>query len=589
MARCKLIEQSVKQAKELAAKGDPRALDWVVDLAWLRQAGKTHIRGYRSQLDGSVQPFAVTLPESFGDDPAKKWRLDVVLHGRDAKLNEVKFLHQFGDKAAPKDMDFIRIDIYGRGNNAYRWAGEVDVFEAKRTFEAVEEISGRGTMLDHKRQVLRGFSMGGAGTWHIGLHRPDRWCVIGPGAGFSTTHGYIKNLPNNLGWPQEQMLRIYDAVDYAENAFDVPIVAYAGSKDPQLQAAKNIEAALKSSKTPARFQILIAPDLEHKFPPEWQKKAEEAYTPFIAKGREEYPKHVHFVTYTAKYGTCDWVDIVGLTKHYEKTVVDAEKTEDGFRVTTTNVDILRLRVPRTELQDMAVLINKQELKARPWRSKGGDFHVYLQKADGKWKATLPQRIDADQHRKPRKIAGLQGPIDDAFTLPFVVVRGTGQPWCERVDYYADSSLKRFKEEWAKYLRGELPVKDDTDVTSEDILDRNLILFGDPGSNSMLATILDGLPLTWTKEHVKFGAKTFVAATHVPMLIYPNPLNPMRYVVVNSGHTFHKADFEGTNALLYPRLGDYAVLRLPAKGPGLAVEQVELNGLFDETWQMYAGK
>ena len=27
----------------------------------------------------------------------------------------------------------------------------------------------------------------GAGTWHLGLHRPDNWCVMGPGAGFTTT------------------------------------------------------------------------------------------------------------------------------------------------------------------------------------------------------------------------------------------------------------------------------------------------------------------------------------------------------------------------------------------------------------------
>jgi predicted esterase len=589
LERVKKILDAVKHAGELAKKRDPRAFEWVRALDWVFKTGKTYVRGYRSVIDGSVQPFAVTLPEDYGDDPSKKWRLDVVLHGRDKNLNEVKFLHHFGDKPAPKDLSYIRIDIYGRGNNAYRWAGEIDVVEAKKMFETVEGLISRGGLIDRKRQVLRGFSMGGAGSWHLGLHCPDRWCVVGPGAGFTATHGYIKNLPSDLGWPQEQLLRIYDAVRYAENSFNVPVVAYAGSKDPQLQASKNIEEALKASSLKFPLQILIAPDLEHKFPPEWQKKAEEAYAPFVAKGREYYPKRIRFVTYTTRYGTCDWVDIVGLTKHYEKALVDAEKTEEGFKVATTNVDILRLRVPRGELQDMTVQIDNQEVNARPWRSKGGEYFVYLDRAGGKWKATLPQRIDADQGRKPRKIAGLQGPIDDAFTMPFLVVRGTGKPWSERVDYYADAAVKLFKEEWAKYLRGDLPVKLDTDVTSEDINDKHLILFGDPGSNSMLAHVLDGLPFTWTAEQLKFAGKIYPTATHVPLLIYPNPLNRSRYVLLNSGHTFHKEDFEGTNALLYPRFGDYAILRLPTKGPGLAVEQVEQNGLFDEGWQVYAGK
>jgi dienelactone hydrolase len=583
------IREAVKHAEELAKKGDRRALEWVGTLDWVMKPGTTYIRGYRSIVDGSVQPVAVTLPDGYGKDSAKRYRLDVVLHGRDKNLNEVKFLHQFGDKPAPKDLAYIRLDIYGRGNNAYRWAGEIDVLEAKRMFESVETLIGRGPLLDRRRQVLRGFSMGGAGTWHLGLHGPDRWCVLGPGAGFTATHGYIKNLPADLGWPQEQLLRIYDAVDYAENAFNVPVVAYGGSKDPQLQAARNIEQALQAGKMKFPFQILIAPDLEHKFPAEWQQKAEEAYAPFVAKGREEYPKRVHFVTYTTRYSACDWVDIVGLTTHYDKAVVDAERTDDGFQVSTTNVDMLRLRVPPDTLQDQTVLIDKQEVEARPWSSKGGGYYVYLARSGGKWKATLPQRIDSDQARKPRKIAGLQGPIDDAFTKPFLVVRGTGKPWAERVDDYADANLKRFKEEWAKYFRGDLPVKLDSDVTSDDINDKHLILFGDPGSNSMLASVLEGLPLTWTPQQFTFAGKTYASATHVPLLIYPNPLNASRYVVLNSGHTFHKADFEGTNALLYPRLGDYAVLRLPTKGQGLTVEQVERNGLFDEAWQVYPGK
>ena len=96
----------------------------------------------------------------------------------------------------------------------------------KRTWVATGR-AGRD-WLDPHRVVLRGFSMGGAGTWHLGLHRPDRWAVIGPGAGFTTTHGYVKDLPEKLPAHIEDCLHIYDAVEYATNAFNVPVVAYAG-------------------------------------------------------------------------------------------------------------------------------------------------------------------------------------------------------------------------------------------------------------------------------------------------------------------------------------------------------------------------
>ena len=37
-----------------------------------------------------------------------------------------------------------------------------------------------------------------------------------------------------------------------------------------------------------------------------------------------------------------------------------------------------------------------------------------------------------------------------------------------------------------------------------------------------------------------GGETYTAADHVPVLIAPNPVNPLRYVVINSGHTFGAA-------------------------------------------------
>jgi hypothetical protein len=180
---------------------------------------------------------------------------------------------------------------------------------------------------------------------------------------------------------------------------------------------------------------------------------------------------------------------------------------------------------------------------------------------------------------------LQGPIDDAFTGSFLCVRGTGKPWHEATAKFTNGGLRRFAQEWSKYWRGSLPVKDDVAVTDQDIATKHLILFGDPASNSLIAQVIDGLPLTWTKDSVTLGGKTYPTASHMPALIYPSPLNARRYVVLNSGHTFHAADYNGTNALLYPRLGDYALLRpMQAKDSDLAAEIVAA-GLFDEHWKI----
>lgn len=550
---------------------------------WVSQFGQAVVRAYRSRVDGSVQPYAVTWPADYGKDPHKKWRLDVVLHGRDASLTEVKFLHQHAGDQPASPRDYVQLDIYGRGNNAYRWAGETDVFEAIDAFVAVERLLGRAALLDPARVVLRGFSMGGAGTWHLGLHHPDRWCVIGPGAGFTTTHGYLKGIPERLPDYQEACLRIYDAVDYAANAFDVPVVAYGGSEDPQLQAARNIEAKLRPLHL--GIKILVAPGLAHQFPPEWQQKAEEAYAPYAVHGlgRPDYPPRVRFVTYTLKYPSCFWVEILALKRHYEYSLVDARKTDKGYTVETKNVEALRLALPDGGSPPPAVTIDNQEVPVLPHQGQPTSNALYLEQRDGRWRAVLPQKLATGRLRSLRKVAGLQGPIDDAFTDSFLCVRGTGKPWHEAVWRYADASLERFRQEWEQFLRGRLAVKDDVEVTEEDLARKHLILFGDPSSNFLIGQLGDAVPLKWTRETVSLGGTSYPAAEHVPVLIYPSPFSAGRYVVVNSGHTFHAADFRGTNALLYPRLGDYAVLKLKAAADPLAVD-VATAGLFDDHWQ-----
>ncbi len=550
---------------------------------WLNQTGHSILRAYRSRVDGSVQPYAVSFPVDYGKEPRRKWRVDVVLHGRAPTMHEVDFIRRHADRPVPPEQSWVQIDIYGRGNNAYRWAGESDVHEAIDNFVAVERLLDRGGLLDPSRMVLRGYSMGGAGTWHLGLHQPDRWCVIGPGAGFTTTHGYVSGMPKKLADYQEACLSIYDAANYAENAFNVPVVAYNGDKDAQKQAALEIEARLKP--LGIAMTHLIGPDLGHAFPAEWQKKTEIEYSKHVATRRSEYPKRVRFVTYTLKYPSCYWVELIGLEKHYQRAAVEAEHTLDGFTLKTANVRALALALPPGSIREaIAVSIDGQAIQAQAYQKANTDLYLYLEKREGKWASVLPERLVLDRLRRPQKAFGLTGPIDDAFTGPFLCVRGTGQPWHEATQRYAEANLQRFQDEWSKYMRGELPVKDDRDVTPEDIATRHLVLFGDPASNSLIEQMLPGMPLSWTREKVEFAGRSCNADSHVPILIYPSPLASDRYVVLNSGHTFRGADFQGTNALLYPRLGDMALLKLiPGKEP-LAAD-VSFADLFDDYWRV----
>jgi hypothetical protein len=186
---------------------------------------------------------------------------------------------------------------------------------------------------------------------------------------------------------------------------------------------------------------------------------------------------------------------------------------------------------------------------------------------------------------------VQGPIDDAFATPFLCVRGTGDAWNPAIGVWADASLRRFAYEWARYMRGDLPVKKDTEVTDDDIRTKNLILFGDPGSNPWIAKALPKLPLTWTRDALKLGTEAHPAKDHAPVLIQPSPFAGAgeRYVVINSGHTFHEKEFAAFNYLLFPRFGDWAAMRVSPGAQELNSdaefsEEAVRAGFFDEQWQ-----
>jgi dienelactone hydrolase len=562
------LDHGLARAKELEAG---RAL-------WPAQKGQ-QVRAYRSQIDDSVQPYAISIPACYDGRTAA--RLDVVLHGRAMKQNEVNFIaRRDGVSPVPPELDHLQLDVFGRGNNAFRWAGETDVFEA------IASVCKR-YKVDPRRIVLRGFSMGGAGAWHLGLHYPDRWAAVEAGAGFSDTKGFLKldTLPDY----QEPTLRIYDAFEYALNAFDVPTVGYGGEKDHQLQSAVNVREQLV--KEGVRFTpdglnwrtkdltavFLVGPDTAHKFHPD-SKRQSEAFIQANLAGRTAEPSHIRFITYTTRYHECFWLKIAAMDRHYQRAEVDAQRSANGISVKTRNVAelILASRVLRGTLT-----VDGKEV-ALPGGPRS--LELRLEKQDSVWTARDASASAAGAPARLRKTHGLQGPIDDAFLESFLCVRPTGVARNKLAQQYALAALDGCTRDFARWMHGDVRVKLDTQVTAADMAAHHLVLFGDPGSNRVLGRIADRLPIRWTADAISLGKQTYPAADHSLLMIYPNPLQPNRYVVINTGHTFHEPEFRGNNALVYPRLGDFAVLRLDG-GKQTLETAVETAGIFDDRWQL----
>ena len=68
---------------------------------------------------------------------------------------------------------------------------------------------------------------------------------------------------------------------------------------------------------------------------------------------------------------------------------------------------------------------------------------------------------------------------------------------------------------------------------------------------------------------------------MPVLIYPNPLNPKKYVVLNSGFTFREYDYLN-NARQMPKLPDWAILDIDQPRTSQRPAGIADAGFFGET-------
>ena len=566
----------VAKAKDLLKAGMARAKSLEKGSApWAAQTGLI-MRGYLSKIDGSVQPYVLLVPAEWTPNSGKKWRLDTWFHGRGETLSEINFLtSKIGEFTPPETFVLY---LYGRYCNANKFAGEVDLFEALADVKKQYRI-------DDNRIVIRGFSMGGASVWHFAAHYPGHWAAAAPGAGFSESAEFLKipaaaraEMPD---W-EKKLWRMYDATEYAANFFNLPLVAYSGEIDGQKQAADLMAKYL--AKEGMNMTHVIGPKTPHRYHPDSKVEINRRLDAIAEKGRDPYPNHIRFVTYTLAYNRMKWLIIDGMKQHWEQAKVDASITGDkGVDLKTANVTAFTLTfgpggAPLDPTIQPEVVIDGQRVKANSIETDRS-WVAHFRKTGEKWGVSESAELEGMQKRH-----GLQGPVDDAFRNSFYFVTPSGSPMAgTAVTGRITAEQNRAITEWRKQFRGDARVKQDSEITDAEITSSNLVLWGDPQSNKILARIADRLPVKWTVDGLEVGGKKYDMATHLPILIYPNPLNPKKYVVLNSGFTFREFDYLN-NARQISKLPDWAVIDVTSPADGKRPGRIAAGGFFNENWQ-----
>lgn len=570
-------------ASELLKMGKERAAQLKQGKApWLTQTGHV-FRGYRSKIDGSIQPFGLEIPANYTFTGKDEWRLDFWFHGRGEKLSEVSFLQQRhtggGGKITPKNT--IVLHPYARYSNANKFAGEEDLFETLA-------VAKRDYRIDDNRILVRGFSMGGAACWQFAVHYAGQWAAASPGAGFSETPDFLKTFQGEElkpTWWEEKLWRWYDATNWVINLSNMPTIAYSGEVDRQKQAADMMVAAAK--KEGLDLVHLIGPGMAHKYHPDTLAEIESRLASIATVGRDPFPETVRFITYTLRYNTMKWVQVDGLAEHWEPGRIHATLSpKDGVDVTASGITAFSLHFPSgtCPIDTVNVIptltVNGDHFRA-PKPASDRSWNVWCRQANGKWEVSdkpFPAKEGA-----LTKHHNLQGPIDDAFTGSFLFVTPTGKPQIDLAGEWTKAESKHAIEHWRKQFRGDARVKKDSEVKDEDIANHNLVLWGDPSSNKLIAKIVGKLPIEWTPQKLVVAGKNYDPKFHTVALIYPNPLNPDRYVVLNSGFTYREYDYLN-NARQTSKLPDWAVIDLRQAPSTRFPGKIVSAGFFDENWK-----
>jgi len=242
-------------------------------------------------------------------------------------------------------------------------------------------------------------------------------------------------------------------------------------------------------------------------------------------------------------------------------------------------------IPHAERKTLEVLSLKNILNLRPveqtsvgqnytgWK---WEWSASASQTDPGKLATLAAPVTSSGLRKTDQICG---PVKEAFNTAFLLVEGTGGEIADR--QRLATATGQFAADWLAFAKGQPRRKLDREVTAEDEVNFNLILFGSPRTNSITARLAKDLPFRFLPNGYGVGEQIVTGENLGLAGIYPHPDHPQRYIVVLDGLYYglnlpinHKWD-------LVPDFIVFNALNCTYDG----TNEAELAGFFNVFWQV----
>jgi len=334
---------------------------------------------------------------------------------------------------------------------------------------------------------------------------------------------------------EEPSWRARSAALLAENLADIPIWIVHGEWDRAVGGGVSVEQSRRMARllddlgAPVRYTELPRTGHDSREPAVWHQ----VIRWLLDQHRPATRDRIRLATGTLRHNRSGWLSIDQLSVYGERGTVDAAIGRDArVTVTTDNVRTLTLNgLPGDG--PVGAIIDGQPLGTLD----RGIARSYRRDPDGTWRAGPVDLSGEKRH-------GASGPIGDLFHERTILVPGTigGEEATFFNDWAAEEAAWHYRSRNGGVHRGgimgtnavDLPIVRDVDLTSADRASSNLVLFGTPGSNALLAELAGSLEIAAESDTISLRGRSWSAPRVSAFAIFPHPEHEGRYVAMHGG-------------------------------------------------------
>jgi len=531
----------------------------LVNNSAIRENGFVRI-AYRDETDNTPQFCRAYLPMNHDSD--KKWPLIVNLHGYYGA--NPPYVNWWSIDSRHMDLvdkfPVIDIEPHGRGNTSYQGMGEKDVLKCI-------ELAKKLLNVDEDRIYLKGESMGGGGTWHVGTRHTDIFAAIAPIYGGWDYH---------VNMTEEQISKMTEREIFyternsnfaqADALLTTPVFVTHGDIDESVDVNFSRYAVKMLQRWGYDFRYHEYPGFGH----EGIKYTNEVISWFLDHKKNSASKKVRVRSAALNSAKSHWVKILQRENPFAFIEAEAEVLiNNTIRLATENVLAVELTPPAGLIdpnEKVTVVWNVNDI--RETELKDGKITLY------------------DKNYKPAEFSKnpeIEGPISHLTTTPFAVVVGTisKDTLMNQLCRMKADEFINFWKNWQKY---EPRIFLDKELSERDMEEYSLILYGDAEANLITKKLGNKIPLKISSDKIEISGRTFAAENACIQMVYPHPLNSGRYITVigatsGAGMFFYNRGSDDLDFFIQD--GSVENKRL-----GYSADKVSIaRGIYDYNWQI----